>query len=74
MIKTFTENDLLRYLYDEMSDSERDELTQSIATDENLEKSIQELRLLQKQLDGFQMKAPQHVTDRILSHLRASHA
>lgn len=66
MIKTFTENDLVRFLYDEVSDDERAEIRESLLTDIQLQNKISELRRVMDSLDAFVMKAPKEAVDRIL--------
>ncbi|MEQ9402220.1 MAG: hypothetical protein RIM99_01435 [Cyclobacteriaceae bacterium] len=66
MIKTFTENDLVRFLYDEVSEDERVEIKESLLTDNQLQNKISELREVMTSLDAFVMKAPEEVVSRIL--------
>ena len=66
MIKTFTENDLVRYLYDEVSEDERVEIRESLVTDIELQNRISELKSVMESLDAFVMKAPQEAVSRIL--------
>lgn len=66
MIKTFTENDLVRFLYDEVSNEERAEIRESLLTDIQLQNKINELRRVMESLDAFVMKAPKEVVSRIL--------
>ena len=53
MIKTFTKNDLLRYLYDELPNQEREEMIQAQLTDGEVEHETEELEDVKKVLDGF---------------------
>jgi hypothetical protein len=66
MIKIFTEDDLLRFLYDEMSAEERDDLNQAILTDGQLEKTVQEMAQIKKQLDQVRLKAPAHLVNNVM--------
>jgi hypothetical protein len=66
MIKTFTEDDLLRFVYDEMSAEERDDLNQAILTDGQLERAVRELVRLKSQLDMVQLKAPAHIAQHVM--------
>lgn len=66
MIKTFTENDLVRFLYDEVNDNEREEIRESLLTDIQLQNKITELRRVMESLDAFVMKAPREAVSRIL--------
>ncbi len=66
MIKTSTENDLVRFLYDEVNDEERAEIRESLLTDIQLQNKLAELRSITESLDAFLMKAPKQAVDRIL--------
>ena len=66
MIKTFTENDLVRFLYDEVNEEERADIRESLLTDIQLQNKISELRRMMESLDAFVMKAPGEVVSRIL--------
>lgn len=66
MTKTFTENDLLRFLYDEVNEDERLDLNESLSADIELRTKLDELREAKAELETFTMKAPQPVVDRIL--------
>ncbi|MEP1096842.1 MAG: hypothetical protein ABJG78_17120 [Cyclobacteriaceae bacterium] len=66
MIKTFTENDLVRFLYDEVNEDEREEIRESLLTDIQLQNKITELRRVMELLDAFVMKAPEAAVSRIL--------
>ena len=68
MIKTFTKNDLLRFLYDELPNQDRDDVMSMQITDESVEHETHEMESVVKLLDGFRMKAPQDVVDNILEY------
>ena len=70
MIKTFTKNDLLRFLYDELPNQDRDDVMSMQITDESVEHETHEMESVVKLLDGFRMKAPQDVVDSILEYSR----
>jgi len=71
MIKTFTKNDLLRYLYDELPTLEREEMISVQLTDGEVEHETEELEDVKKVLDNFVMKAPQDAVDNILAYSRS---
>jgi hypothetical protein len=71
MIKTFTKNDLLRYLYDELPTNQRTEMHNAQLTDGEVEHETEELEDVMKVLDGFVMKAPQDAVDNILAYSRS---
>ena len=66
MTKTFTENDLVRFLYNEVNEDERLEIKESLQTDYQLQNKLDELRSMIECLDSFTMKAPAGAVDRIL--------
>ena len=66
MTKTFTENDLLRFLYDEVNEDERLEMKESLSADIELRTRLDELEEAKSALDAFAMKAPADVVSRIL--------
>lgn len=66
MTKTFTENDLVRFLYNEVNEEERAEIKESLLTDIQLQNKISELRKVMDSLDAFIMKAPEEAVSRIL--------
>ena len=70
MIKTFTKNDLLRFLYGELPNQERDDVMNMQITDESVEHETHEMESVVKLLDGFRMKAPQDAVDYILEYSR----
>ncbi len=72
MIKTFTKNDLLRFLYDELPNQDRDDVMSMQITDESVEHETHEMESVVTLLDGFRMKAPQDVVDNILEYSRNS--
>ena len=68
MIKTFTKNDLLRFLYDELPNQDRNDVKRMQITDESVEHETHEMESVVKFLDGFRMKAPQETVDNILEY------
>lgn len=70
MIKTFTKNDLLRFLYDELSSQERDDIMSMQITDESVERETHQMQSMVKLLNDFRMKTPQDVVDDILVYSR----
>lgn len=50
MIKTFTQNDIIRYLYHETSEQESASIESALLRDNNLLKVYQELSLIKRQL------------------------
>ncbi|MEM9338584.1 MAG: hypothetical protein AAGA66_07625 [Bacteroidota bacterium] len=66
MTKTFTENDLVRFLYNEVSTDERLDIEESLVTNQKLQGSLNELMEATELLDTFSIKAPDDVVGRIL--------
>lgn len=50
MIKTFTQNDVIRYIYNETSDVESAEIESALIADNNLLKCYQEYSLMKRKL------------------------
>ncbi len=66
MTKTFTENDLLRFLYDEVNEDERLDINESLSADMELRTKLDELTEAKSSLDAFTIKASSEVVSRIL--------
>lgn len=66
MTKTFTKDDLVRFLYDEVNEDERLEIKESLRADMDLRASLEELKEATTLLDQFSMKASKDVVSRIL--------
>jgi hypothetical protein len=68
MTKTFTKNELVRYLYNEGTKQQSTDIYQSKLTDQDLEDEIYSLDEIREQVERFQMKTPAHVTRKILQY------
>lgn len=66
MIKTFTEDDLVRFLYDELNEDERLEMRESLCADMELRARLDELEEAKSALEALTIKAPNDVVSRIL--------
>lgn len=66
MTKTFTENDLVRFVYDEVSEDERLDLNESLQADMDLRSSLEHINEAKSLLEDFTLKAPKDVVSRIL--------
>jgi len=66
MTKTFTNDDLLKFLYDELNEDERLEVTEALYADMELRANFNEMKEAKKLVDHFSMKAPSDVVSRIL--------
>ena len=61
MTKTFTHDDLIRYVYNETTKEENHEIKEAIACDAVLMEQLSELQKLKEQMDGS-MKSPSEKT------------
>ncbi|MEQ9466973.1 MAG: hypothetical protein RLN88_06140 [Ekhidna sp.] len=66
MTKTFTKDDLVRFLYDEVNEDERLEIKESLCADMELRASLDEMEEAKSALEALTIKAPQDVVSRIL--------
>lgn len=66
MTKTFTEDDLVRFLYNELNTAEADELREMLVTDEELRERLNELQSTVVELDKLSFQPSQRTIDRIL--------
>lgn len=71
MTQTFTENDLIRFIYNETSEEESRLITEALWEDSQLRTEYGELSLLHKTLDGA-MKSPRKTSiDRIMEYSKS---
>ncbi len=73
MIKTFTENDLIKYIYNELGLRETAALKQALITDLQLQDQLDELRLMVNQLEKVNYSPSERSVNRILDHSRSFH-
>ncbi|WP_224999980.1 hypothetical protein [Cesiribacter sp. SM1] len=66
MIKTFTPDDLLRYLYEDTSVEESKEIEIALLTDERLQQEWEQLQNDFQLLDDLLLEPSEAVTDRIM--------
>lgn len=66
MITTFTENDLVRFLYGELNESEKEEFEQALVTDFDLQSRLNDLRTVMNDLDQVNFSPSQRAIDNIL--------
>lgn len=67
MIKPFTPNDLLRYIYQEMSEGEQELLMQALHSDESLMQEYIEMLSTIEQMDQIQLLPSENVVQAIKS-------
>lgn len=68
MTKTFTQDDVIRYIYNELSASELEEIQQAILCDSVLENMYKELNTLKKQLEKSMKKPSDKTIESIMSY------
>ena len=66
MTKTFTPDDLLRYLYKDTSPVESKEIEKALKTDERLQEEWQQLQIDMHMLDSLLLQPSEAATDRIM--------
>jgi len=66
MTKTFTKDDLIRLVYDEINEDERLDLKESLRADMDLRLSLEQIDEAKSLLESFTLKAPNGVVSRIL--------
>ena len=71
MIQTFTKNDLLRCLYNELPNQEKNELMRIQLTDGEFDQEVHEMESAKELLDGFILKAPEDAVENILAYSRS---
>ena len=67
MIKTSTENDLVRFIYDESSAEAEKEIFKELVQNETLREELDQLKELKEKISNVIVEAPQRVVDKILS-------
>ena len=70
MTKTFTQNDLIRYLYHETSETETKEINKSLICDSGLQEQFKELLATKSQLDSARLQPSQDTVRNILDYAR----
>ena len=70
MIKTFTQNDLIRFLYHETSEEETKEINKALLCDNELQTQYKELNAMRNELDGAHLEPPASVLQNILNYAR----
>jgi len=71
MIKTFTQNDLIRFLYHETSEQEEREINKALICDSELQEQYKELIATKNQLDIARMEPSAIVVENILNYSRS---
>ena len=72
MIKTFTQTDLIRFLYHETTEEENAEIKRALQYDPDLTLQFDELKNVVTNLDNVLMKPPAASVEKILAYSRNS--
>ena len=71
MIRTFTQDDLLRYVYHETSEQETSEIEQALLCDADLELKFKELCVVINALDAAHTAPSERVINNILDYSKS---
>jgi hypothetical protein len=74
MIKTFTQNDLLRYIYQETTKEENTELETAVIFDDDLSNDLSELKQTVLALDGVEKSPSKFCIEKILDYSKTYQA
>ncbi len=72
MTKRFTPNDLVRYIYQEMTEVEQDLLMQALQSDESLMQEYVEMLSTIEQMDEIQLQPSEKVVNAIKSMAKST--
>ena len=70
MTQTFTQDDLIRYLYHETTEKENREIDKALICDSELQAQYKELVAMKKQLDVIRMEPSERCVSGILNYAR----
>ena len=70
MTQTFTQDDLIRYLYRETTERETREIDKALICDSELQKQYKELVTMKSQLDELRMEPSDRSINGILNYAR----
>jgi len=70
MIKTFTRNDIFRFLYGEMTGAEEDEFRMSLTSDNDLREDLQDFQTLKEDMEKTMISPPERTINSILEFSR----
>ena len=70
MTKTFTQNDLIRFIYHETTEKEAQEINQVLSFDPELQLRYRELMLTKKELDSARIEPSTLAVENILQYAR----
>jgi hypothetical protein len=67
MTKTFTRNDLIRYIYHETTEREQEEIKQELLVNNKLFEEYKDLAEVSMELDSFELRPSEKVVNKILN-------
>lgn len=70
MTETFTQNDVIRYLYNETSPAEKQQIKSALRWDNDLAEFYHEMRQLTSQMNEIVMEPSQRSVDAIMAHAK----
>lgn len=73
MIKTFTQNDVMRYVYHETSSKENEELEKALIIDVTLRDFYNDMIDIIEELDKMKVEAPERVVRNILDYSKSKY-
>jgi hypothetical protein len=68
MIKTFTENDLIRYIYGETSENEKTEIENAAVCDPEMDEELRILKSIYQDLNELVIVPSERVISKILNY------
>lgn len=68
MIKTFTENDLIRYVYGETSENEKTEIENAAVCDPEMDEELRFLKSIYQDLNELVITPSERVISKILNY------
>jgi hypothetical protein len=71
MTKTFTQDDVIRYLYNETSNEEKKAIEQALVCDNQLLEVFQELSAVVKQFDEAQIQPSEKTIENIVNYSKS---
>lgn len=72
MIKTFTQDDLIRYLYHETTEKEEQEINKALLTDSELRAMYTSMLAIKKEMDASHMEPSAQTVLNILSYSKSN--
>ncbi len=66
MTKTFTENDLIRFLYNELAKEDRETIERAMLTDQKLQEQVNNLRKLMDDMNDIRIAPSKKTIRKIL--------